>query len=424
MTDTDEPANKPGGDVTELMKAVSRGDASHVGALLGGGVDVNAKDAFGNTALIFAAVGGHLEVAKTLLARGADAQAQNQVGLNASAGASNRGHEQIVQLLAAFSEGGLPEGTKAATGVGPEEAARLLLRAARDGEGDSVNELLAGGADVNARTGDGWTALMLATVKGHRGVFRSLIENGADLNARNDKEWTALHLAVSVGDAEIISLLLSGGAEINAADDAGATPLMLAASERNVESVRTLLASGADAQISNRQGETALSVAAQRGYSDLVELLIQAGGLSETAAARLLADVNARAGQSSDFDASTISRLKEEFGDFLKPVAAPGPGHLEPKGQALVAAARAAAPVVSDPVERLIVALEALRARQVVTLSVADKLMLTLPEAAALTSLSREHLRRAIKTGTLKARIIGRGWHIKRADLDEYIEEL
>jgi excisionase family DNA binding protein len=55
---------------------------------------------------------------------------------------------------------------------------------------------------------------------------------------------------------------------------------------------------------------------------------------------------------------------------------------------------------------------------------VADKVMLTLADAAALTSLSKDHLSGAIHTGKLKAKKIGRGWKIKRDDLDLYVKKL
>jgi excisionase family DNA binding protein len=42
-------------------------------------------------------------------------------------------------------------------------------------------------------------------------------------------------------------------------------------------------------------------------------------------------------------------------------------------------------------------------------------------EAAQLSGLSRGHLREAIEEKKLKARIIGRGWRVKRADLDAYV---
>jgi excisionase family DNA binding protein len=54
----------------------------------------------------------------------------------------------------------------------------------------------------------------------------------------------------------------------------------------------------------------------------------------------------------------------------------------------------------------------------------ADKLTLNLAEAAQLSGLSRNRLREAITEKKLKGRIIGRGWKIKRDDLDLYVKKL
>jgi excisionase family DNA binding protein len=56
--------------------------------------------------------------------------------------------------------------------------------------------------------------------------------------------------------------------------------------------------------------------------------------------------------------------------------------------------------------------------------AIADKLLLTMAEAQALTGLSREFLKDAIASGELKAKVIGKSWRIKRSDLDEYIDKL
>jgi excisionase family DNA binding protein len=53
-----------------------------------------------------------------------------------------------------------------------------------------------------------------------------------------------------------------------------------------------------------------------------------------------------------------------------------------------------------------------------------DKLTLSLTEAALLAGLSRGHLRLAIAEKKLKARIIGRGWRVKREDLEAYVKKL
>ena len=60
----------------------------------------------------------------------------------------------------------------------------------------------------------------------------------------------------------------------------------------------------------------------------------------------------------------------------------------------------------------------------VVDVSIADKPLLKLNEAAALTGLSRDTLRAAIDTKELKGKMIGKAFRIKRADLDEYIKKL
>jgi excisionase family DNA binding protein len=69
---------------------------------------------------------------------------------------------------------------------------------------------------------------------------------------------------------------------------------------------------------------------------------------------------------------------------------------------------------------RMLAAFEAMASPVRIT----DKLTLSLTEAALLSGLSRGHLRGAIGEGKLKAKIIGRGWRVKRDDLDAYVKKL
>jgi excisionase family DNA binding protein len=55
---------------------------------------------------------------------------------------------------------------------------------------------------------------------------------------------------------------------------------------------------------------------------------------------------------------------------------------------------------------------------------VSEKVLLTIADCRLLTGLSDASLRNAIHSGKLKARILGRGYKIKRSDLDRYIEKL
>jgi excisionase family DNA binding protein len=58
------------------------------------------------------------------------------------------------------------------------------------------------------------------------------------------------------------------------------------------------------------------------------------------------------------------------------------------------------------------------------SVSIGDKLMLSIDEAAALAGLSANHIYVAIRAGKLKAKIVGRGWRVKRPDLDAYVKKL
>jgi excisionase family DNA binding protein len=55
---------------------------------------------------------------------------------------------------------------------------------------------------------------------------------------------------------------------------------------------------------------------------------------------------------------------------------------------------------------------------------VSEKLLLNLTDCRLLTGLSDANLRDAIHEGKLKAKIIGRGYKVKRADLNEFVEKL
>jgi ankyrin repeat protein len=78
---------------------------------------------------------------------------------------------------------------------------------------------------VEAREGDGYTPLMLASIRGHAGIVKALLAAGADVNAASDNGWTALISACYRGRLESARLLVAAKALVNARSVGGYTPL-------------------------------------------------------------------------------------------------------------------------------------------------------------------------------------------------------
>ena len=134
-----------------------------------------------------------------------------------------------------------------------------LINAVKAGDTASVQRMLAAGADVNSRDGEGSTLLMLAAHAGDLPMVKVLIEGGADVNACDERGWSPLAKAVynaelKRGFADVVKALIDAGANIEAAIGYGVRPLMLAAGYGETEVVEALLNAGADVLARNEGG--------------------------------------------------------------------------------------------------------------------------------------------------------------------------
>lgn len=80
--------------------AIKRGDVSIVRDFLGRGTDIDARDRYGQTALMLAAHAGQREVVETLIAYRANLNITAKFGLSALMLALVSGHEDVARLLA------------------------------------------------------------------------------------------------------------------------------------------------------------------------------------------------------------------------------------------------------------------------------------------------------------------------------------
>ena len=174
-------------------------------------------------------------------------------------------------------------------GVKANQDADLLLLSAAKGRFSPLSKVrlaLAAGADVNAKGDGGRTALMSATLEGHKGVVKLLLENGAEVNDKDDGGRTALLIASYNGHKDVVVLLLSKfKADVNAKDILGWTALIVASGKGHADCVSVLLENSADVNAKENDGSTALFAASHNGFKDCVSILIENG-----------ADVNSKFG--------------------------------------------------------------------------------------------------------------------------------
>ena len=166
----------------------------------------------------------------------------------------------------------------AAQSVAPTPGTPAIVEATRADDAQGVRALIDAGADVNARQGDGASALHWASHRDNLAIARLLVDAGADPNAANDLDATPLWLAAENSSASMTELLLDAGADPNLTLAMGETPLMIAARSGAAETVALLLAAGANPNAAERErGQTALMWAAAQGHADGTGLLIDAG---------------------------------------------------------------------------------------------------------------------------------------------------
>jgi ankyrin repeat protein len=125
-------------------------------------------------------------------------------------------------------------------------------------------------ANVEARTAQDESPLMMAALKGHAALAKELIARGADVNKPG---WAPLHYAATSGQLEIMELLLENYAFIDAESPNGTTPLMMAAMYGSTAAVKLLLDAGADTAMKNKLGLTAIDFAQRGNRQDAAELI-------------------------------------------------------------------------------------------------------------------------------------------------------
>ena len=271
---------------TQLMVAVSIGNRALIKSRLR--LDkVDAANLDGLTALIFACQRGDTKSVKLLLRAKCSVDKNSKQGSEAIRIALDGGRLAILRALIAAHA----------------DPASALKSAAKAGQANSVDALVAARADVNACSGgsplalaaEGGHELVVSTLlrakadtsigcylyplqtaaaRGHVDLVRALLRARACVNAHTDDVYgrAALHSAAEQGQSEVIRVLVSARADVNGLSTAFwqhcRTPLYYAAeaaarrpSSGAADAVQALLAASARVDVRMEDGRTPMDAA-------------------------------------------------------------------------------------------------------------------------------------------------------------------
>lgn len=227
----------------DFFRAMNMEDAVAVNGFLQAGINPNAKNEKGETALTFSIHYKDPKIAKLLIEK--------------------------ADLNLRDDHGDMP-----------------LFLAINNKKDDLFNLLLEKGADPNSSGTESEktknrTALYVAVLFKREDLFTKLLEKGADPNIADSQG--ALPFAEVVmsrnADPRIVKMFLDKGANPNAQESDKVTPLMYAAENNQInpqtrlEIVKMLLEKGGDKKMKDKDGKTALDWAKQGKNKETVELL-------------------------------------------------------------------------------------------------------------------------------------------------------
>lgn len=226
-----------------LRKAAAEHSLSDVKAAIEAGADVNHVDDRGNSTLLWHCrhAPAALDMVKLLVENGADPQAVDDDGVSSLHFAVKGSGADVVRYL--LSQAPTLANTPTVAGEMP------LMTNCFCANPDAVN------------------------------IARALLDAGADPNAESDKGWTALHAACGKDSVELVRLLLSRGANVMPGIKRDA-PIFIPCArlqEHGVEIVRTFLEAGFPIDCQASGGRSLLDVACPCSSPEMVQLLISHG---------------------------------------------------------------------------------------------------------------------------------------------------
>ena len=149
-----------------------------------------------------------------------------------------------------------------------------LHRAAQGGDTDITSLIHTHLPNIESKTDEGFTPLMVAALCGKLHVVKWFLEKGVTVTCESISGWNTLHHAAMGGDTDIISLIHTHLPNIESKTGEGLTPLMLAAFCGKLHVVKWFLEKGATVTSVGSNRWNVLHFAAQGGDPDTIDLIL------------------------------------------------------------------------------------------------------------------------------------------------------
>ncbi|KAJ8674380.1 hypothetical protein QAD02_005642 [Eretmocerus hayati] len=282
--------------LTPLMIAASKGHGDCVDLLVKGKAKVNVSAA-GITPLHAAARCDNVKSVRVLLDHGAKVHCKDDWGYTPLSTAIVCKQKEIVDLLmleGAAEDADFGKLIDFAVKTSNKDIVDILLRdrkfvkdpsvcplttAIRHADEEILKILIQKGADINSEETDlKMTPLYAAATYGQERIAKFLIENGANLDARVGDGATALHVSGTINDTSVLSLLLNSGANPCLKDDHDRLPLHVAIMYGRLASVQILMPYYKhDINACLFENGSLLHLASEVGFLEIVKYLVSLG---------------------------------------------------------------------------------------------------------------------------------------------------
>jgi len=217
--------------------------------------DVNAVEADGSTALLWAANLNDTDLAARLLKAGANPKVRNQLGSTPLGEAALNSN---TELMKALLDAGADPNAAGADGQTP------LMIIVRTSNVAAAKLLLDKGANPNVKEGQReQTPLMWAAASSQGTMMRELLARGAEVDAKSA--------------TDLMTPLVSGEPRAQPRPPGGMTAMLFSAREGCMDCVKALVEKGAKLDLTDPEGVTPLITAVFNAHFDVAKYLIDKG---------------------------------------------------------------------------------------------------------------------------------------------------